>query len=131
VVLFSKNVWESPVAKAMDVSEFPFAVEDFLRPFSGQAERHGEGAEELDYLGNVIVVLAVLGARLGIEEIVSGYELENLRRVRLVGGWGHLCGEHRLTIAAILQTSVLAPHLAPRMTSGERYCRVWMSFVKW
>ena len=35
------------------------------------------------------------------------------------------------TIAAILQTSVLAPHFAPRMTSGERYWRVWMSLVKW
>ena len=36
-----------------------------------------------------------------------------------------------LTMAAMLQTSVLAPHLEPRMTSGDRYCRVWMSFVKW
>lgn len=35
------------------------------------------------------------------------------------------------TIAAILHTSVLAPHFAPSMTSGERYWRVWMSFVKW
>lgn len=35
------------------------------------------------------------------------------------------------TIAAILQTSVLAPHLEPRITSGDRYCLVWMSFVKW
>lgn len=35
------------------------------------------------------------------------------------------------TIADMLQTSVLAPHLAPRMTSGERYWRVWISFVKW
>ena len=34
------------------------------------------------------------------------------------------------TIAAILHTSVLAPHFAPRMTSGDRYCRVCMSFVK-
>ncbi len=34
-------------------------------------------------------------------------------------------------MAAILQTSVLAPHLEPRITSGERYCRVWISFVKW
>lgn len=32
---------------------------------------------------------------------------------------------------AMLHTSVLAPHLAPRMTSGDRYCLVWMSFVKW
>lgn len=31
----------------------------------------------------------------------------------------------------MLQTSVLAPHLAPRITSGDRYCRVWMSLVKW
>ena len=36
-----------------------------------------------------------------------------------------------LTIDAMLHTSVLAPHLAPRMTSGDRYCLVWMSFVKW
>ena len=34
------------------------------------------------------------------------------------------------TMAAILQTSVLAPHLEPRITSGERYWRVWMSLVK-
>lgn len=40
-------------------------------------------------------------------------------------------GGLRRTMAAMLQMSVLAPHLAPRMTSGERYCRVWMSFVKW
>lgn len=36
-----------------------------------------------------------------------------------------------LTIAAILQTSVLAPHFAPRITSGDRYCLVWISLVKW
>lgn len=35
------------------------------------------------------------------------------------------------TIAAILQTSVLAPHLLPRITSGDLYCLVWMSLVKW
>jgi hypothetical protein len=35
------------------------------------------------------------------------------------------------TMAAILHTSVLAPHFAPRITSGDRYCRVWMSLVKW
>ena len=34
-------------------------------------------------------------------------------------------------MAAMLQTSVLAPHLAPRITSGDRYCLVWMSLVKW
>ena len=35
-----------------------------------------------------------------------------------------------LTMAAMDQTSVLAPHFDPRMTSGDRYWRVWMSFVK-
>lgn len=34
-------------------------------------------------------------------------------------------------MAAILHTSVLAPHLEPKITSGDRYWRVWMSFVKW
>ena len=34
-------------------------------------------------------------------------------------------------MAAMLHTSVLAPHLAPRITSGERYWRVWISLVKW
>ena len=43
----------------------------------------------------------------------------------------HSPGLRLRTIAAMLQTSVLAPHLAPRITSGERYCRVWISFVKW
>lgn len=27
--------------------------------------------------------------------------------------------------------SVLAPHLDPKITSGERYWRVWISLVKW
>lgn len=42
-------------------------------------------------------------------------------------GWG----KEGRAMAAILHTSVLAPHLLPRITSGDRYCRVWMSFVKW
>lgn len=40
-------------------------------------------------------------------------------------------GNSQHTIEAMLHTSVLAPHFAPRITSGERYCLVWMSFVKW
>lgn len=36
-----------------------------------------------------------------------------------------------LTIHDMLHTSVLAPHFAPRMTSGDLYCLVWISFVKW
>ncbi len=42
-----------------------------------------------------------------------------------------VCKGTSRTIAAMLHTSVLAPHFAPKMTSGERYWRVWISFVKW
>jgi hypothetical protein len=35
------------------------------------------------------------------------------------------------TTHAVLQISALGPHRAPRRTSGQRYCRVWMSSVKW
>ena len=132
------------MAQAVDVAELAFPVEDFLGPFAGEAEGAGERAEEFDDLRDVVVVFAVFRAGLGIEEVVACYEFEDL-------GWGLLvCGFVVLvagafprylmgggvegimhTIAAILHTSVLAPHFDPRMTSGERYCRVWMSLVKW
>ena len=51
----------------MDVPELAFPVEDLLGPFSAEAERFGEGAEELDDLGDVVVVFAVFGAGLGVE----------------------------------------------------------------
>jgi hypothetical protein len=63
----------------VDVPKLAFTVEDFLRPLSGHAELFGEGAEELDDLGNVVVVFAVFCAGLRIEEVVAGYELESLR----------------------------------------------------
>lgn len=40
-------------------------------------------------------------------------------------------GMDQLTMAAMLHTSVLAPHFEPSITSGDRYCLVWISFVKW
>ena len=63
----------------MDVSQFSFAVEDFLGPFSGEGQGAGEGAEEFDDLRNVVVVFAVFGAGLGVEEVVAGYQFEDLR----------------------------------------------------
>ena len=62
----------------MDVAEFALSVEDFLTPFPGETEGFGEGSEELDDLRDVVVVFAVLGARLGIEEVIARYELEYL-----------------------------------------------------
>lgn len=66
----------------MDVAQLAFAVEDLLRPFPGQAEGAREGAQQLDYLRDVVVVFAVFRARLGVEEVVACDELEDLE------GWG-------------------------------------------
>ena len=57
----------------MDVAQFTFAAEDLLRPFAREAEGARKGAEEFDDLRDVVVVLAVFGAGLGIEEVVACY----------------------------------------------------------
>lgn len=131
----------------MDIAQFALLVEDLCAPFAGKADGFREDAEEFDDLRDVVVVFAVFCARLWVEEVVASYELEDLDRSDLMmlellcGAMQRLCmynheglgksNQLLRTIAAILHTSVLAPHLEPRMTSGDRYCRVWMSFVKW
>lgn len=62
----------------VDVAQLALAVEDLLRPLAGDAEGFGEGAEELDDLRDVVVVFAVFGARLRVEEVVACYEFEDL-----------------------------------------------------
>lgn len=87
----------------------------------------------------MIVILAILSAGLRVEEIVAGNEFEDLYEMpRSVCPRLRRCGCARrrvviaqLTMAAILHTSVLAPHFEPSITSGDRYCLVWISFVKW
>ncbi len=66
------------MSESMDISELAFPVEDFLRPFSGQAKRFGKLAEQFDDLGDMVVVFAIFGARLWIKEIVTRYKLEDL-----------------------------------------------------
>lgn len=66
------------MAQLGDVAQLALAVEDLLRPLAGEAERLGEGAEQLDDLRDVVVVLAVLGAGLRVEEVVARDELECL-----------------------------------------------------
>jgi hypothetical protein len=78
VVFLAQHVGQGPVAQAVDVAELAFAVEDLLRPLAADAERFGKRAEQLDDLCNVVVVLAVLGAGLRVEEIVSCDKLESL-----------------------------------------------------
>lgn len=122
------------MSQSVNVTQLALAVENLLAPLAAQAQRSGERAQQLDNLRNVVVVLAVLCTGLGIEEVVAGDELEYLEE-RL--GQGQGSGGTRdarrepHTMAAMLQTSVLAPHLDPRITSGERYCLVWISLVKW
>lgn len=64
--------------EAVDVPELALAVEDFLRPFARDAEGFGEGAEEFDDLRDVVVVFAVFGAGLRVEEVVACYQFEYL-----------------------------------------------------
>ena len=81
VVLLTQDVGKGPVAQAVDVAELAFAVEDFLRPFAADAQRFGEGAQQLDNLCYVIVVFAVLCARLRVEEVVACDKFEGLESV--------------------------------------------------
>ncbi len=55
----------------MDIAEFALSREDLLGPFAVLGERAGEGAEEFDDLSDVVVVFAIFGAGLGIEEVVA------------------------------------------------------------
>jgi hypothetical protein len=66
------------VSKSVNVPKLAFAVEDFLRPFAGDTELFGKGAEEFDDLRDVVIVFAVLGAGLGIEEVVACDKFEDL-----------------------------------------------------
>ena len=81
VVLLTQDVGKGPVAQAVDVAELAFAVEDFLRPFAADAQRFGESAQQLDDLCYVIVVFAVLCARLRVEEVVACDKFEGLEDV--------------------------------------------------
>ena len=66
------------MSEAVDVAEIAFAGEDFLGPFAVQEEGAGEDAEELDYLGDVVVVFAVFSAGLWVEEVVTCDEFKDL-----------------------------------------------------
>lgn len=120
----------------MNVAQLTAAIKDFLRPLAGEA-RSGERTEQLNNLGNVVIVFTVLSAGLGIKKVIAGNEFKNLkgqqRFTKNKYASERVTGERKqderfairgLTMAAMLQTSVLAPHLAPRITSGDLYCLV-------
>lgn len=80
MVFLLEDVVQSPVSKPVDIAELALPIEDLLGPFAGQTQGLWEGAHKFYYLCNVVVVFAILGARLWIEEIVAGDELEGLNR---------------------------------------------------
>jgi hypothetical protein len=56
-----------------------FPIEEFITILSGERERFGKFSNEFNNLGDVIVVFAVLGARLRIKEVIASSEkFENL-----------------------------------------------------
>ena len=59
--------------QSVDVPQFALAIEDLLRPFPREAEGAGEGTQELDDLCDVVIVFAVFGAGLRVEEVVARY----------------------------------------------------------
>ena len=67
------------MSQTVDVAELAFAIENFLRPFAGDAQAFGECAKEFDDLRDVVVVFAVFRAGLGVEEVVARDEFEYLR----------------------------------------------------
>ena len=66
------------MAETVNIAQFAFTSEYFLRPLARHAKRAREGAEELDDLGDVVVIFAIFGAGLRIEEIIACYQFENL-----------------------------------------------------
>lgn len=64
--------------EAVNVTQLALPVEDLLGPPAREAQRLGKGAQKLDDLRYVVVVLAVLRSRLRVEQVVTRYKLENL-----------------------------------------------------
>lgn len=71
------------MAQTVNISQLALSVEDLLRPFTGETEGFRERTEQLDDLGNVIVVFAVFSAGLRIEEVVASDELKDLNSVNV------------------------------------------------
>lgn len=73
VILFVQDIGQCPVPQAVNITQLALSIEDLLAPFSGEAERFGEGTEQFDDLRDVVVVFAVFCAGLRVEEVVACY----------------------------------------------------------
>ena len=80
-VLVVEHVLERPEAELGDVPQLAAAVEEFGGVLAGGCDRLGEVADELDDLGDVVVVLRVpVSARRVKEVVAAGEQLEDLQR---------------------------------------------------
>lgn len=79
VILLPEDIGQSPVPETVDVPQLALAIEDLLAPLSAKTQRLGERPQQLDDLRNVVVVFAILGARLRVEEVVACDKLKDLR----------------------------------------------------
>ncbi len=67
------------MSESMNVAELTFTIKDLLGPFTTKAEGLWEWPEKFNNLSDVVVVFAIFGARLRIEQIVPSDEFENLK----------------------------------------------------
>lgn len=107
-----------------------FPGEDVGAELARERDTPRERSEQLDDLRNVVVVLVVPRARMGVEQVVACQQLEELRSRSSSALYAGGAEFAQRTIADADQMSTAVPHFAPRIASGERYCLVWMSFVK-
>lgn len=68
------------MTKPVYVSKFALSIEDLLGPLPRQTEGFWECSQKFDDLGNVIIILAILGAGLRVKQIVTGDQFKNLPR---------------------------------------------------
>jgi hypothetical protein len=66
------------VSQAVNIAKLSFAVKNLLTPFTREAEGLRKGAKKFDNLSDMVVVLPILGARLGVEEVIASNKLKYL-----------------------------------------------------
>jgi hypothetical protein len=107
-------------------------VEELLRYIYQQRQIFGYLAHQFYNLRDVVVVFAVLRSGSRFKQAITICDqlkhLENkiVNNRSIVGDVGT-----GLTTHATLHISALIPHFAPRITSRQWYCCVWISSMKW
>ena len=104
------------MAQPVNVAQFSLAAENLLRPFAGETERARERAEQLNDLGNMIVIFAIFSARLRIEKVVARDELKDL------------AAKARMSMTAKVESTCIRERIAyhschtPYIRAGAPFC---------